>query len=178
MEVKNCIEKRRSIRKYKDTPVSRETVLELIAAANNAPSWKNSQVSRYYIADGEQKKILAARHLPDFNQNNVKDAPVLIVAAVVKGISGAVRNGDQLEMVKDSFQYFDNGLQVENLCLRACDMGLGTLIMGLYDDAGIREFFNIPENEDITCVISLGYPDQEPDARPRMKAEEIAFFKD
>ena len=92
MELQACLENRRSIRQYKDTPVSREVIKELIEAAILAPSWKNSQVSRYYVADGE-KNVQLAECLTDFNQKNVKDAPVLIVSAVVKGRSGFERDG-------------------------------------------------------------------------------------
>ena len=47
MELQKCLETRKSIRKYKDTPVSREMVKEVIKAAQLAPSRKNTQCSRY-----------------------------------------------------------------------------------------------------------------------------------
>ena len=50
MELKDALEKRRSIRFYKDQPVDKQTVLEIIATSQQAPSWKNSQTARYYIA--------------------------------------------------------------------------------------------------------------------------------
>ena len=177
MELQNCLESRRSIRRYLDTPVSRETIKELIKAAILAPSWKNSQVSRYYVADGEHKKALAA-HLPEFNQNNVKDAPVLIVSAIVKGRSGFNRDGSYSTHLKDGFQYFDNGLQVENLCLKARELGLGTLIMGLYDEAAIRAFFNMDDSQEIVSVIAVGYPDIIPEMPTRKSVDDIVIFKD
>ena len=59
MELQTCIEQRRSVRKYKDQSVPRELIREIIRAATFAPSWKNSQVSRYYVAEGDTKKELA-----------------------------------------------------------------------------------------------------------------------
>ncbi|MCB6415418.1 nitroreductase family protein [Dorea acetigenes] len=177
MELQACLENRRSIRQYKDTPVSREVIKELIEAAILAPSWKNSQVSRYYVADGEKKAQLA-ECLPDFNQKNVKDAPVLIVSAVVKGRSGFERDGSYSTHLKEGFQYFDNGLQVANLCLKAKELGLGTLVMGLYDEAAIREFFHIDDTQEIVSVISVGYPDIDPVKPKRKAAEEITVFAD
>ena len=57
MELQSCIEQRRSVRKYKTQPVPREQLREIIQAAILAPSWKNSQTSRYYVAEGEAKAM-------------------------------------------------------------------------------------------------------------------------
>lgn len=176
MELIKCIEGRRSIRKYLQKEVSKETVLQLIEAANNAGSWKNSQVSRYYVALNETKNEFMDC-LPEFNQNNIKDAPAVIVSTVVNGRSGFDRDGNYVTQIKDGFQYFDNGLQVQNLCLLAHDLGLGTLIMGIYDNEKIRSFFNIPENEVVVAVIGLGYPDIEPQKPPRKDIGDIVTFK-
>lgn len=177
MELQTCMETRRSIRRFKPTPVSRETIKELITAANLAPSWKNSQTARFYVADGKHKDAMT-EYLPGFNQNATKDAPVLIVTTAVKGISGFAADGGYATHLKEGFQCFDNGLQVENLCLKAWDLGLGTLIMGLYDEPGIRGFFAIPGTEEIVCVIALGYPDIEPKAPQRLPVDALVTFKD
>ena len=171
MELQKCLETRKSIRKYKDTPVSKETIYELIKAAQLAPSWKNTQVSKYYLAMGDAKKDFSEKCLPSFNQTNVENAPALIVTTVVDGLSGYTQKGDT--HLKHGFACFDNGLQVANFCLKATELGLGTLIMGIYKENVIREFFNIPENEIIVSVLGVGYPDQDPEARPRKAVEEI-----
>lgn len=174
MELQKCLETRKSIRKYKDTPVSKEMIQEVIKAAQLAPSWKNTQVSRYYVATGDAKKEFAEKCLPTFNRNNTENAPVLMVTTVVDGLSGYTQQGDT--HLKHGFACFDNGLQVANLCLKATELGLGTLIIGIYKEAAIREFFNIPENEIVVAVLSLGYPDIDPDAKPRKAVEEIVTF--
>lgn len=174
MELQKCLESRKSIRKYKDTPVSKETIQELIKAAQLAPSWKNTQTSRYYVTMGDAKKDFAEKCLPTFNRNNTEDAPVLIVTTVVEGLSGYTQQGDT--HLKHGFACFDNGLQVANFCLKATELGLGTLIMGIYKEDVIREFFGIPANEIIVTVLGVGYPDQDPDAKPRKAVDEIATF--
>ena len=50
MTAKECIMGRRSIRKFKDTPVDHEVVNEIIEAASYAPSWKHSQIARYAVS--------------------------------------------------------------------------------------------------------------------------------
>ena len=172
----NTITDRRSIRKYKNTPVSEEQIRELLYAASLAPSWTNSQPSRYYVATGRARDAVAEM-LPSFNKTNVENAPVLIVTTVVKGTSGYKKDGSVSTHLGDGFTHFDNGLRVENICLKAVEMGLGTLMMGLYKEAEIREYFEIPENQEIVCVLSVGYPELQPEARPRLTIDEIAVFK-
>ena len=161
MDLQTCMEQRRSVRKYTNKPVPRELIREMIQAAILAPSWKNSQVSRYYVAEGNAEKELA-QCLADFNQRNVQNAPVLIVSTVVNKRSGFTRNGEYETHLKDGFQYYDHGMQAMNLCLKAHELGLATLIMGIYDEAAIRTFFNIDENQIIVAVIAVGYAAEEP----------------
>ena len=114
MELDECINNRRSIRKYLNKPVSEETIIKLIESAQKAPSWKNSQVSRYYVVKTEDNREKIVNCLPDFNKENVKNAPVLIVNTVIKNRSGFERDGSYSTHLKDGFQYFDNGLQVQH----------------------------------------------------------------
>ena len=176
MELTKAIENRRSIRKYKDMPVSEEQVRKILTAASNAPSWTNSQPSRYFVAMGDARDAVAAM-LPEFNQKNVINASVLIVSCVKRGTSGYRKDGSASTHLGDGFLHFDNGLRVQNICLKAHDMGLGTLIMGIYNEAAIREYFEIDDSLEIVCVVSVGVPDETPDARPRKTVDEIAVFK-
>lgn len=176
MELTKCINGRRSIRKYKNEPISNETVTELIKAAQMAPSWKNTQVSRYYVAFSSEAKERIIEALPGFNKERVKGASAIIVTAVVDRIVGCDDDGNYITKLNDGFQYFDNGLQVENLCLRAHEMGLGTLIMGLYYEDKIREQFSIPDNQKIVTVVAVGHPDVSPEAPDRKPAEDIVKF--
>ena len=176
MELNNAIFERRSIRKYKDQPVSEQQVREILWAASNAPSWTNSQPSRYFVAMDAARDAVAEM-LPQFNKNNVINAPVLIVSCVKKGTSGYRKDGTAATHLDDGFLHFDNGLRVQNICLKALDMGLGTLIMGLYDEKAIRAYFEIDDTLEIVCVLSIGYPVDQPAARPRKSVEEIAVFK-
>ena len=177
MELEQCINNRRSVRKYLNKPILEETIIKLIEAAQKAPSWKNSQVSRYYIINKEETREKIFDCLPDFNKENVKDAPVLIVTTVVKNRSGFERDGSYSTHLKDGFQYFDNGLQVQNLCLKAYELEIGTLIMGIYDEIEVREVLNIPNEQEIVAIIGLGYFDCEPEMPKRREIDTIISFK-
>ena len=176
MELQTCIEQRRSVRKYKDQSVPRELIREIIRAATFAPSWKNSQVSRYYVAEGDTKKELAT-YLGEFNGRNVQNAPVLIVSTVVDKRSGFTRAGEYETHLKDGFQYYDCGMQSMNLCLKAHELGLATLVMGIYDEAAIRKLFAIDESQIIVAVTAVGYADGETSMPKRKSVDDITVFK-
>ncbi len=177
MELQTCIEQRRSVRKYKKQSVPRELIREIIKAATFAPSWKNSQVSRCYVAEGNAKKELAS-YLGEFNGRNVQDAPVLIVSTVVNKRSGFTRAGEYETHLKDGFQYYDCGMQSMNLCLKAHELGLATLVMGIYDEAAIRKLFNIDESQIIVAVTAVGYADGETSMPKRKSVDDITVFKE
>lgn len=142
-----------------------------------APSWKNSQVSRYYAVISEECKNKVIDCLPDFNKKNIENASALIVTTVVKGRSGFEKDGSYSTHLKDGFQYFDNGLQVQNLCLKAYELGLGTLVMGLYDVKKIRDILEITEEQEIVAVIGVGYTESNPEMPKRKEVEEILQVK-
>ncbi len=177
MNLNECIIGRRSIREFLDKPVSKEDIEAIIKAAQMAPSWKNSQVSRYYAVTTPETKAKLISCLSDFNKENAKNAPVLIVSTVVNGRSGFERDGSYTTHLKDGFQYFDNGLQVQNLCLKAYDLGLSTLIMGIYDNEQIRSLLEIPDEQIVVSVIALGYSNAKPEAPKRKPLEDILYFK-
>ena len=110
MELQDVLEKRRSIRKYQATKVNDEMIHQIIDAAILAPSWKNSQVTRYYIVRSDEMLAKVREALPDFNQQNVENAPVLIVTAIVLDRSGFNRDGTPSNELGNGWGYYDCGL--------------------------------------------------------------------
>ena len=94
MQLQEVLEKRRSIREYQNKPVEREKIQAIIQAATLAPSWKNSQTARYYVVSGPKTLQAMKSALPEFNQKNVENVPVLIVTTFVTGRSGFGSGGD------------------------------------------------------------------------------------
>ena len=158
MELMEAAKLRQSIRSYKaDTVISKETIDDIIGFANLAPSWKNFQASRYYaVTDPEMVKKIKTECLPDFNRKNVADAPALIVATYLKSIAGFDKDGSPSNHLGEGCGAYDLGLQNAYLILRASDLGLDTLLMGIYNEPRLRELLSIPESEEIVVVISLG----------------------
>ena len=176
MELQNALETRRSIRKYQEKPVEPEKIRQMIQAAILAPSWKNSQVTRYYVAQSEEALQKVREALPEFNRNNTKDAPVLIVSTIVKGRSGYNVDGTASNELEDGWGCYDCGMQNMNLLLKATELGLGTLVMGIRDAGKLKEVFEIPEEEIVVSVIGVGYADVDPEMPKRKSVDETAKF--
>ena len=148
MEFTKLLEERRSIRAFDpEKHVTAEQIQEIVQAAIQAPSWKNSQTTRYYaLVTPEKVEEFSAKCLPEFNQKSSKGA-ALVVTAFVKDRSGFTQDGTPDNEVGNGWGYYDLGLHDENLILRARELGLDTLIMGIRDEKAIREALSIPENE-------------------------------
>ena len=166
---------RRSIRSYDATKkISEAEVRELLIATQEAPSWANQQPSKYYVAMSPEK-LAAVQNMVGGNKDRIKDAPVLIVSTYERGKSGFFR-GTATNEVGDGWGAYDNGLSNCYLIMKARAMGFDTLIMGMRDANALRELFNIPENETVMAVISLGYRKGELNRPIHRPLEDIVKF--
>lgn len=178
METLECIKSRRSIRKFKPDKVSKETIEELVKAASFAPSWKNTQTARYIaIVDPDKKKELAEKCCAQHNQDIINGAPVLIATTIIDKRSGFERDGSFSTVRGDNWQAFDNGIATQTLCLAACDKGLGTVIMGLYDIELAQQILDVPEGQLLMSLVAVGYPDIEPNMPIRKDIDTLLSYR-
>lgn len=166
---------RRSVRSYDASKkISEAEVRDLIAAAQDAPSWANQQPTKYYVAISEEK-LTAVQDLVGGNKEKIANAPVLIISTFERGKSGFFQEKPANE-IGDGWGAYDNGLSNCYLILKARAMGFDTLIMGMRDADKLRELFNIPESETVMAVISLGYRAEEPKRPNHRELDEIVKF--
>lgn len=177
MEFQNLIEKRRSVRKYSaDKKVSKEDITEMIRAAQEAPSWKNSQTGRYYcLMSDETTAAFRSECLPEGNALKSENAAI-IVTTFVRDRSGFKQDGTPDNELGNGWGCYDLGLQSANLVLKATELGYGTLIIGIRDADSIRRFLSVPENEIIVSVIAVGVPTEEPKRPRRKETEDVLKF--
>lgn len=176
MELQDVLEGRRSVRKYKDKEVSDEDIHLIIEAAILAPSWKNSQVTRYYVVKSVDMLEKIKQTLPDFNIENIKNAPVLIISTIILNRSGFERDGTPSNELENGWGYYDCGLHNMNLLLKAYELGIATLVLGLRDAVSIKKILGIADNQAIVSVIALGYADIELEMPKRKSVEDIIKF--
>ena len=178
MTAKECIKGRRSIRAYSQEPVSHELIAEVVETASYAPSWKHTQIVRYIAVEGELKdKIAACTSAYARNGEIIAAAPMVMVVTIIKGRSGFERDGSFSTHRGEGWQMFDAGVASEAFCLAAHEKGLGTVIMGIFDDDKVAELLELPEGRDVIALIPVGYPAETPTAPRRKPVEEMVTFK-
>ena len=166
---------RRSVRSYDASKkITEAEVRTLLTAVQEAPSWANNQPTKYYVAIGKEK-LEAVQNLVGGNKERIINAPVLIVSTFERGKSGFF-NGNATNEIGDGWGAYDNGLSNCYLIMQARAMGFDTLIMGMRDSDGLRKEFNIPENETVMAVISLGYRSGEPKQPGHRPFDEVVKF--
>ena len=183
MEVLEAIKTRRSIRKYKTTPVDDNTLELVLEAARWAPSWKNTQCWRFIVVrDNDLKNKLADTLIADptagdrnRSDSAIREAPVVIVVCAEPGKSGYMQ-GEQATEKGDWWYLFDVALAMQNLMLVARSLGLGTVCVGLVDTKQAASILKVPDGLRVVAMTPLGYPDQEPKVRPRKELSEIVFY--
>ena len=202
MNIDDVIRNRRSIRKYKEKPLTKEQIVEILDAGNRAPSAKNRVQWRFHVFEGEAKAKLiqvcreAIEKLPKIplmastaNSYNIMDqAPVVIVVLQTcewGGISAEIQSVSAA---------------IQNMLLKAHSMGLGTVWINdvLFVENAILDFLDIEKVESefkemfldfdkkagieigysgpLIAAIALGYPDEDPKRDPRKTLEEVTFW--
>ncbi|MGQ9479659.1 MAG: nitroreductase family protein [Thermoproteota archaeon] len=164
MNVIEAIRTRRSIRKYKDTPVEEEKIIQCLDAARWAPSANNSQPWEFIVVrDPESRKKLAEIHRYG---RFMAESPVVVVF---------VANPRKSE----NWYHGDVAVAVQNFLLAAQSLGLGTCWIGVLNtpfEEPIKRLLGVPEELRILCTVSVGYPYESP-TRSRRPLEEILHWE-
>ncbi len=172
--IDKIIQSRRSVRRYKNKPVEPDIIKQVLQAARWAPSWKNKQCWRFIVV---QDSGIKTRISHTMGQNRslqgILEAPVLIVLCAKTGESG-YHNG-VLATEKDSWYMFDSALCMQNMVLKAHTLGLGTVIVGLFDSSKVASIIKLPGDYEVVAMTPLGYPEEEPDAPERKTIQEITW---
>ena len=178
MEAIECIKTRRSIRSFTDDAVDHFTVNEIIDVARFAPSWKNTQIARYVVLEGNKKDEVAETAFKSFEGNAVmvSKAPMLVVLTYIKSRSGYERDGSYTTKKEDRWQNFDCGIAAEAFCLAAHDKGLGSVILGIFDEDAIAKAIDLPADQGVAALIVLGHPAVDPIAPKRKEVSELVTF--
>jgi nitroreductase len=178
MTFQELINKRQSVRKYQDQPVEREKIEKIIEAVHLAPSACNSQPWKIIIVDDKELKNEVARatfsKTISFNKFAV-EAPVIAVLVIEKAkliaqIGGSIKNME--------YPKIDIGIAASHFCLQAAELGLGTCMIGWFDEKKIQQLLKIPEKRKVGLVITLGYPTEDYKMRQKIRkaTEDVCGF--
>lgn len=178
MTFEKLIKQRQSVRRYQDKPVEQDKVEKIIKAVHLAPSACNSQPWKLIIVDEPELKEQIARatfnDIISFNRFAL-EAPVIAVLVIERSkliaqIGGSIKNQE--------YPQYDIGIAAAHFCLQAADLGLGTCMIGWFNDRKIKKLLNIPDKRKVGLVISMGYPADDYKQRKKIRkpVEEICGF--
>ena len=157
MKLFELISARQSVRRYSSMPVEKEKIEKCIEAAYLAPSACNAQPWKFIVIDDEQLKNRIAKETYDpvisFN-HFVPQAPV-IIAIVIEKSPIVPRVGGKIK--KKPYYLMDIGIAAEHICLQATELGLGTCMLGWFNEKAVKKLLNVPTSRSIALLISLGY---------------------
>ena len=171
------INERRSIRKYLDKPVEKEKIAAILEAARLAPSACNAQPWRIaaVIDKAAAKEVLSKGLGGVVVPNNwAKSAPAVIVVCSETNIF-THSIGEKVKNVQ--WHLIDIGICAEHMALKAVELGLGTCYIGWFNAKAIKKVLSLPSGWKVECLLSLGYPQEIPEATPRKPLEEISVIK-
>ena len=181
MELIEGIKGRRSVRKFEDKKIPHELIEQIVDAARFSPSWKNTQCVRYLVVEDPEKiKKIATEDCMlkfPFNVKTAGRAAAIVLLCTKKGISGFEKDGSFSTPKGDHWQSFDAGAAAEAFCLAAYAHGVGTVIMGIFDEAKLREAVPVPSDEEIAALIPMGFPLSVSQAPPRKPVSELLSFE-
>jgi nitroreductase len=169
MDFSELMLERRSVRRYLKKPVDRAALENLAEAVRLAPSASNQQPWRLVFVDepGLCRQVAEATFsgVVSFNRFAV-EAPVLAVLCrekprVLNQVGGMIKKLD--------WTLVDTGIAAEHLCLQAAELGLGTCMLGWFNEASIKKLLDIPRGTGIGLVITIGWPAETVAAGPRVK---------
>lgn len=202
MELVEAVKRRRSIRKFKHKPIEESLFLELLEAARLAPSGTNIQPWRFLAVTSKDMKTKLADCT--FNLNFIIQAPVVMVCCAdltalasrdqrrkelreagafvgtdLENISleeyqKRVRRDDAANL---AYLKMNVAIAIEHMVLRATDLGLGSCWLLMFDEKKVKELLELPERLHVTALVPFGYPDQEPNAPPKLPLEDIFLGK-
>ncbi len=174
MEFSELILKRQSDRKYAPQAVPREHILQCLEAARLAPSACNSQPWKFIVVDDPEKLRYMSDAAIGLGMNKFTATVPVMVAVVQENMNMEARAG---ALVKNKdYSMIDLGIAVENFCLQAADLGLGTCIIGWFDEPKIKKILGVPKARRIQVLISLGYPDGPTRNKVRKPLEDMSSW--
>lgn len=175
-ELLKLINIRQSDRAYLTTPIENEKMDRILEAARLAPSACNAQPWKFIVVDNQElknkiadctsSKVLGMNHF-------TKQAPVHIV--IVEEKANITSNAGSWIKNKH-FPLIDIGITAEHICLQAAAEGLGSCMLGWFDENKVKILLDIPKSKRVPLIITLGYPASKTREKRRKDISDIVNY--
>jgi nitroreductase len=207
MEITEAIQKRCTIRRWKQQPVEKEKIMRVLQAGLRAPSWGNVQPWRFVVVQ-DRSKIEELAKLGG-GQPHISTAPVVIICCgAIDAFSRKMHRDSLKQLIEEGVmdwpdELLDNVIlgneqfapyrlgeqamtikaseqlmiSIGYMTLEATNQGLGSCWAGAISPKDVHKLMNMPDNWFVHDYLLLGYADENPKPRPRKSMEETVFWE-
>lgn len=174
MNFSELVKVRQSVRKYSDKPVEKGKLLQCVETARLSPSACNSQPWKFVVVDNPDLKARIAECAVSIGMNKFTHQAPVIIAVVLERMKMTATLGSVLK--DKEYSLMDVGIAVNQFCLQAAELGLGTCIIGWFDEKKTKTLLNIPKNKRVPLLVCVGYPDDHIRKKLRKPVEEMSSW--
>lgn len=174
MEFSELVKHRQSDRIYSDKPVEKEKIMKCIESARLAPSAVNSQPWKFVIVDNPELKQQIADCAASLAMNKFTYQVPVIIAVVLEKTNLLSSLGSVIQ--NKEYSLMDVSIAVSHICLQAADIGLGTCIIGWFNENKVKKLLHIDTKKRVPLLISLGYSESPLKKKIRKSVDEISSW--
>ena len=170
------VNKRASVRRYLDREIPKEDIERCLEAARLAPSACNSQPWRFVVVNDKALKDALSRAAFSgiYDMNAFAGAAPVIIAIVSEKSSFFARIGGQFRGTR--YYLIDIGIACEHLALAAAEHGIGSCIIGWFNERAVKKLLGVPRDRKVDLLVSLGYADGEPREKSRRPLDDVRSY--
>jgi nitroreductase len=175
-EILDLIISRQSDRKYSDKHIDDEKLGRIIEAGRMAPSACNAQPWKFVVVTEPEliNKVADAASAKLLGMNGFVDQAQVIIVIVREKPNLTSKVG---ATIKDKdYSLIDIGIATENICLQAKAEGIGSCIIGWFDENEIKKLLSIPKSKRVELLITLGYSLSDQREKRRKPEDEVVSY--
>lgn len=165
MNINEIIEKRRSVRSYRDDPITDESLDKILEAARMAPSVHNSQEHKFIIV---KEKAIIKKLSKVANQRYIAEAPIVIAAVSL--------NPEHILTNEVPAYAMNLAIALDHITLTAVEEDLGTCWISAFSQKEVKDILSIPDKYKVAALMTLGVPYDDPGVKSRKKLKELVCF--
>jgi len=174
----DVLQQRRSVRRYEERPVAPETLAAVLEALRWSPSWANTQCWEIVVVTDAAIKTRLQETIGKGNPAAKAVAAAPVVLAICARLKASGYYKDQATTKFGDWFMFDLGIATQSLCLAAHDLGMGTVVIGLFDQDKAARVLELPaETHELVALIPMGYPAKRPSAPKRREVSEFVHYE-
>ncbi|MDD4108256.1 MAG: nitroreductase family protein [Prolixibacteraceae bacterium] len=174
MDFAELVKRRQSDRKYSPVAVEKEKLVQCLEAARLAPSANNSQPWKFIVVDDPGLKDKIADCSASMGMNKFTSRAPVIIAVVLEKQNILSSLGSFIR--RKEYRLMDIGIAVSHFCLQATDLGIGTCIIGWFDEKRVKKLLDVDRTKRLPLLISVGYSGSPLRKKTRKSFEEISSW--